>query len=69
MYRKPKTGGVKYMHVFTVEASNPTVILKQVDQNSAIIREDFMPSRMSRKASIIPPAEQAQKVKDMEKDL
>eukprot|EP00957_Ditylum_brightwellii_P040617 3074458-Ditylum_brightwellii.AAC.1 len=68
MYRKPKTGMVKCMHVFTLEASNPTVVLKQVNTSSTIIREDVMPSRMSRKASIMPPAERAQKIKDIEND-
>eukprot|EP00957_Ditylum_brightwellii_P149900 11416543-Ditylum_brightwellii.AAC.1 len=69
MYRKSKAGGIKCMHMFTVEVRNPTVVLKQVNHNSTIIREDFMPRKMSRKVSIVPPAEQAQKVKDMEKDL
>eukprot|EP00957_Ditylum_brightwellii_P081517 6201793-Ditylum_brightwellii.AAC.1 len=55
--------------MFNLEASNHTVVLKQVNHNFTTTREDFMPNRMRRKASIMPPVEQAQKVKDMEKDL
>eukprot|EP00957_Ditylum_brightwellii_P130039 9918412-Ditylum_brightwellii.AAC.1 len=45
------------------------MVLKQVNYSSTITRKDFMPSKMSRNLSIMPPAKRAQKVKDMEKVL